>query len=64
MKGVIIEVDLYAGIRTLYTESESQRSIAKRLGISGRPLRNTVKAAPILIHGNLIPALRTSSQMT
>ena len=36
---MIIEVDLYSQIRLLHTEGESQRSIAKRLGIS----RQTVK---------------------
>ena len=36
---MIIEVDLYAKIRSLYLEGESQRSIAKRLGVS----RQTVK---------------------
>lgn len=36
---MIIEVDLYSQIRTLYEEGESQRSIAKRLGIA----RQTVK---------------------
>ena len=39
MKGVIIEVDTYSKIRTLYTEGESIRSIARRLGVS----RQTVK---------------------
>lgn len=34
-----IEMDLYAQIRRLYKEGESQRSIAKKLGIS----RQTVK---------------------
>lgn len=36
---MIIEVDLYSQIRLLYEEGESQRSIAKRLGIA----RQTVK---------------------
>lgn len=36
---MIIEVDIYSKIRTLYEEGVSQRSIAKRLGIS----RQTVK---------------------
>ena len=36
---MIIEVDIYSQIRTLYEEGESQRSIAKRLGIA----RQTVK---------------------
>ena len=36
---MIIEVDIYEKIRTLYEDGESQRSIAKRLGIS----RQTVK---------------------
>lgn len=36
---MVIEVDLYAKIRTLYEEGNSQRDIAKRLGIS----RQTVK---------------------
>ncbi len=36
---MIIEVDLYSQIRTLYEEGKSQRSIAKRLGIA----RQTVK---------------------
>ncbi len=36
---MIIEVDIYSQIRTLHTEGESQRSIAKRLGIT----RQTVK---------------------
>ena len=39
MKGVIVEVDLYYQIRTLYNEGESIRSIARRLNIS----RPTVK---------------------
>lgn len=53
MKGVIIEVDLYARIRTLYTEGESQRSIAKRLGIS----RQTVKK---YCEGSTHPEIRKS----
>ena len=36
---MIIEVDIYSKIRTLYEEGESQRSIAKHLGIA----RQTVK---------------------
>jgi len=40
MKGVIIDVDLYAKIRHMYVQQKmSQRAIAKALGIS----RNTVK---------------------
>jgi transposase len=57
MKGVIIEVDLYAKIRTLYTEGESQRSIAKRLGIS----RQTVKK---YCEGNTHPDVRKSYYRT
>ncbi len=53
MKGVIIEVDIYSKIRTLYTEGESQRSIAKRLGIS----RQTVKK---YCEGNTHPDVRRS----
>ncbi|MDD3614093.1 MAG: IS21 family transposase [Clostridia bacterium] len=51
MKGVIIEVDLYSKIRTLYTEGESMRSIATRLGIS----RQTVKK---YCEGNTHPDVR------
>ena len=41
MKGVIIDVDLYAKIRHMYVQQKmSQRAIAKALGIS----RNTVKS--------------------
>ena len=36
---MIIEVDIYEKIRSLYEEGESQRAIAARLGIS----RQTVK---------------------
>jgi len=39
MKDVIVEVDLYYQIRSLYNEGESIRSIARRLGVS----RPTVK---------------------
>ncbi len=39
MKGVVIELDIYSAIRTSYSNGESMRSIAKRLGIS----RQTVK---------------------
>ena len=53
MKGVIIEVDLYSKIRTLYTEGESMRSIAARLGIS----RQTVKK---YCDGNTHPDVRKS----
>jgi len=48
---VIIEVDLYSKIRTLYTEGESMRSIATRLGIS----RQTVKK---YCEGNTHPDVR------
>ena len=51
MKGVIIEVDLYSQIRTLYTEGESKRSIASRLGIS----RQTVNK---YCEGNTHPDVR------
>lgn len=36
---MIIEVDLYSKIRTLYTEGESMRSIATRLGISHQTVK-------------------------
>lgn len=48
---MIIEVDLYSKIRTLYTEGESMRSIATRLGIS----RQTVKK---YCEGNTHPDVR------
>ncbi|MDD3041266.1 IS21 family transposase [Bacteroides sp.] len=51
MKGVVIEVDLYYRIRTLYNEGESIRSIAKRLGIS----RQTAKK---YCEGNTHPDVR------
>lgn len=50
---MIIEVDLYSKIRTLYTEGESMRSIAARLGIS----RQTVKK---YCDGNTHPDVRKS----
>lgn len=53
MKGVIIEVDLYSKIRLLYSEGESMRSIATRLGIS----RQTVKK---YCEGNTHPDVRKS----
>ncbi|WP_352168875.1 helix-turn-helix domain-containing protein [Proteiniborus sp. MB09-C3] len=34
MKGVVIEVDMYKDIRQSYINGESQRDIAKRLGIA------------------------------
>ncbi len=54
---MIIEVDLYSQIRTLHTEGESQRSIAKRLGIS----RQTVKK---YCEGNTHPDVRKSYTRT
>ncbi|MDD3206716.1 MAG: helix-turn-helix domain-containing protein [Lachnospiraceae bacterium] len=48
---MIIEVDLYYQIRTLYNEGESIRSIAKRLGLS----RQTVKK---YCEGNTHPVVR------
>jgi len=51
MKGVIVEVDLYYQIRTLYNEGESIRSIARRLNIS----RPTVKK---YCEGNTHPDVR------
>ncbi|MHB8129142.1 MAG: helix-turn-helix domain-containing protein [Mobilitalea sp.] len=51
MKGVIVEVDLYYQIRTLYNEGESIRSIARRLSIS----RPTVKK---YCEGNTHPDVR------
>ena len=57
MKGVIIEVDLYYQIRTLYNEGESIRSIAKRLGLS----RQTVKK---YCEGNTHPDVRKSYNRT
>ena len=48
---MIVEVDLYSKIRTLYTEGESIRSIAKRLGVS----RQTVKK---YCEGNTHPDVR------
>src|SRR5574344_1664701 len=53
MKGVIVEVDLYYKIRTLYNEGESIRSISRRLGIS----RQTVKK---YCEGNTHPDVRKS----
>jgi transposase len=50
---VIIEVDIYSQIRALHEEGESQRSIAKRLGIS----RQTVKK---YCEGNTHPDVRKS----
>lgn len=50
---MIIEVDMYSQIRTLYEEGESQRSIAKRMGIS----RQTVKK---YCEGNTHPEVRKS----
>ncbi len=57
MKGVIIEVDTYSKIRTLYTEGESIRSIARRLGVS----RQTVKK---YCEGNTHPDVRKSYNRT
>ena len=54
---MIIEVDIYSQIRTLHTEGESQRSIAKRLGIS----RQTVKK---YCEGNTHPDVRKSYTRT
>jgi len=48
---MIVEMDLYYKIRVLYNEGESQRSIAKRLGIS----RQTVKK---YCEGNTHPEVR------
>lgn len=48
---MVIEVDLYYRIRTLYNEGESIRSIARRLGIS----RQTVKK---YCEGNTHPDVR------
>lgn len=53
MKGVIIEMDLYSKIRLLYSEGESIRSIATRLGVS----RQTVKK---YCEGNTHPDVRKS----
>ena len=53
MKGVIVEVDLYYKIRTLYNEGESIRSIPRRLGVS----RQTVKK---YCEGNTHPDVRKS----
>lgn len=50
---MIIEVDLYYRIRTLYNEGESMRSISRRLGIS----RQTVKK---YCEGNTHPDVRKS----
>ena len=50
---MIIEVDLYSQIRTRYEDGESQRSIAKCLGIS----RQTVKK---YCEGNTHPEVRKS----
>ncbi len=57
MKGVIIEVDLYYQIRSLYNEGESMRSIARRLGIS----RQTVKK---YCEGNTHPDVRKDYSRT
>ena len=54
---MIVEVDLYYQIRTLYNEGESIRSIAKRLGIS----RQTVKK---YCEGNTHPDVRKSYNRT
>ena len=54
---MIIEVDLYYQIRTLYNEGESMRSIAKRLGIS----RQTVKK---YCEGNTHPDVRKAYNRT
>lgn len=48
---MIVEMDLYYKIRALYNEGESQRSIAKRLGVS----RQTVKK---YCEGNTHPEVR------
>ena len=48
---MVVEMDLYYRIRALYNEGESQRSIAKRLGIS----RQTVKK---YCEGNTHPDVR------
>jgi transposase len=50
---VIIEVDIYSQIRTLHEEGESQRSIAKHLGVS----RQTVKK---YCEGSIHPEVRKS----
>lgn len=50
---MIIEVDIYSKIRTLHEEGESQRSIAKHLGIS----RQTVKK---YCEGSTHPEIRKS----
>lgn len=50
---MIIEVDIYSQIRRLYEEGESQRSIAKRLGIA----RQTVKK---YCEGSTHPEVRKS----
>ena len=50
---MIIEVDIYSQIRLLYEEGESQRSIAKRLGIA----RQTVKK---YCEGSTHPEVRKS----
>ena len=50
---MIVEVDLYYKIRTLYNEGESIRSISRRLGIS----RQTVKK---YCEGNTHPDVRKS----
>lgn len=57
MKGVIIEVDLYYRIRTLYNEGESIRSISRRLGVS----RQTVKK---YCEGNTHPDVRKNYNRT
>lgn len=54
---MIIEVDTYSKIRTLYTEGESIRSIARRLGVS----RQTVKK---YCEGNTHPDVRKSYNRT
>lgn len=45
MKGVIIEVDTYAAIRSRYLDGESIRSIAKSLGISRQTVNKYCKGS-------------------